>query len=195
MEIIIGKIIDEMKKSDLLTDDEEIVRYGLEIMISKAFFAVIIAVIGLIMGCFAESIIFTISFSLLRQYGGGYHAETRKKCFYSSIITLIAALGIIILAEKVQLFTVPLLIASVISAIYILCKAPIDTFSKPLDEDEIKYYGSRARLITVILITAAVIFWCLKFNDISFTVLTGIIIEAHLMIKGQMKKDRRGANV
>lgn len=81
MEIIIGKIIDEMKKSDLLTDDEEIVRYGLEIMISKAFFAVIIAVIGLIMGCFAESIIFTISFSLLRQYGGGYHAETRKNVF------------------------------------------------------------------------------------------------------------------
>lgn len=195
MEKIIDKIIEEMKKSNTLIDDEEIVRYGLEIMISKAFFAVIIAIIGLIMGCIVESVIFTLSFSLLRQYGGGYHADTRNKCFYLSVITLIAALSIIMFAENFQFLAIPLLMVAIISVIYILCKAPIDTFGKPLDEDEIKYYGGRARVITVILIIAAAIFWLLRLRDISFTVLTGIIIEAYLMIKGQIDKNRSGANI
>ena len=49
MDKIIDKIIKKMKISDSLTDDEEIVRYGLEIMITKMIFAVSIAVVGLLM--------------------------------------------------------------------------------------------------------------------------------------------------
>ncbi len=64
MDKLIDKIVLEMKSSDSLTDDEEIIRAGLEILLSKAFFTAVIAIIGVIMNCFFESIIFTVSFSV-----------------------------------------------------------------------------------------------------------------------------------
>lgn len=187
MEIIINKVMRFISKDkDFNEDKEEIIRYGLEIMITKAVFAFIIVVIGLFMRCFWESAVFAVSFTLLREYGGGYHAETRKKCFVLSILTLVASLSIIKLAESIQILTFPLCGAALISALYILIKAPIDTANKRFDEDEIKVYGKKARLFTVILLVVAVFFWFLKFNDFAFTVLTGIIVEAYLMLKGQI---------
>ncbi len=55
MERLIDKIIDAMKRSDSLTDDEEIVRRGLEIIAIKIFFAVIIIIAGLLLGCFLKA--------------------------------------------------------------------------------------------------------------------------------------------
>lgn len=187
MEIILNKVMTVIAKDNDFDDDEaEVVRYGLEIMITRAFFAVIIAIIGLLMNCFFESILFAVSFSLLREYGGGYHAETRKKCFVLSILTLVAALSIIKLAENFQFLTFPIWGIALISVIYIFFKAPIDTPNKRFDEDEIKIYGRKARLLTFIILVSAALFWILNLSDFAFTVLTGILIQAYLMIKGQI---------
>ena len=186
MDKLLDKIIENMKKNDSLTDDEEVVRFGLEIMIERAIFIVIIMVLGLLTRCFLESIVFAVCFTPLREYGGGYHAETRKKCFVLSILTLIAALSIIKLVESFQFLMFPICGIALISVIYILIKAPIDTPNKRFDEDEIRVYGRKARLLTVILLVAAVLLWILKLGNFTFSILTGIIIQAYLMIKGQI---------
>lgn len=187
MEIILNKVMTFLSKDNDLDEDEaEVVRYGLEIMITRAIFAVVIVVVGILMRCFLESIVFAVSFTLLREYGGGYHAETRKKCFVLSILTLVASLSIIKLAESFQILTLPICIAAFISAIYILLKAPIDTPNKRFDEDDVKIFGRKARLLTVVLLVAAILLWVLKLSDFTFTVLTGIIVEAYLMLKGQI---------
>lgn len=187
MEIIISKAMRFISKDkDFDEDKEEIIRYGLEIMITKTLFAVVIVVIGLLMMCFWESVVFAMSFTLLREYGGGYHAETRKKCFVLSILTLIASLSIIKLAENFQVLTLPICVVAFISVIYILIKAPIDTPNKRFDEDEIRVYGRKARLLTVVLLAVVLLLWILKLSDFAVTVLTGIIVEAYLMLKGQI---------
>lgn len=187
MEIIISKAMRFISKDkDFDEDKEEIIRYGLEIMITKTLFAVVIVVIGLLMMCFWESVVFAMSFTLLREYGGGYHAETRKKCFVLSILTLIASLSIIKLAENFQVLTLPICVVAFISVIYILIKAPIDTPNKRFDEDEIRVYGRKARLLTVVLLAVVLLLWILKLSDFAVTVLTGIIVEAYLMLKGQV---------
>lgn len=187
MEIILNKVMTFLSKdNDLDEDESEVVRYGLEIMITRAIFAFVIVAIGLLMRCFLESAVFAVSFTLLREYGGGYHAETRKKCFVLSILTLVVSLSIIKLAESFQILTLPLCGAALISAIYILIKAPIDTPNKRFDEDDVKIFGRKARLLTVVLWAAAILLWVLKLSDFTFTVLTGIIVEAYLMLKGQI---------
>ena len=187
MEIILDKVMAFISKDDDFDEDEaEVVRYGLEIVITRTFFAIIIAIIGLLMNCFWKGVEFAVSFSLLREYGGGYHAETRKKCFVLSILTLIAALSIIKLTESFQFLTFPFFGIALISVIYILLKAPIDTPNKRFDEDEIKIYGRKARLVTAILLVVSVFLWVFNLSDFAFTILTGIIIQAYLMIKGQI---------
>lgn len=186
MDKLLDSIIENMKKADSLTDDEELIRFGLEVMIEKLFFICIVAILGLLMNCFFESILFTLSFSIMREYGGGYHAETRKKCIVLSILTLVVSLSIIKLAENFQVLTFPICAVAFISAIYILIKAPIDTPNKRFDEDEVRVYGRKARLLTVILLSVALFLWVLKFNDFAVTVLTGIIVQAYLMLKEQI---------
>jgi len=187
MDKLLDKIIENMKKNDSLTDDEEIVRFGLEIMIEKAIFIVIIVAFGLLMRCFFESAVFTVCFTLLREYGGGYHAETKRKCFVLSILTLIVALGSIKLAEHFTVLVFPLFITAFISVIYIFIAAPIDTPNKRFDKDEIKVYGKKARIFTAVLSAAAVVLWLLKLDNFAVAAAVGIIIEAYLMLKGYIK--------
>lgn len=187
MERILNKVMSFiLKNNDLDNDKIEIIRYGLEIVITKLFFIVIILIIGLIMNCIIESVAFAVSLSLLRQYGGGYHADTRKKCLVLSLITLIISLSVIKLAENYQVMILPMCCAAFISFIYILAAAPIDTSNKRFDKDEIRIYGRKSRVLTITFAILSVIFGLLKLYSITFVILTAIITEAYLMLKGQI---------
>lgn len=186
MEKIIDKIIDAMQNSDSLTDDEEIVRRGLEVIAIKIFFAVIIIIVGLLFDCFFESLVFTIAFTSLRQYSGGYHADSQNKCFVMSTLMLIISLGIIKLIKIFPQQILPLGIFTLISIVYVLVAAPIDTPNKRLDKDEIRVYGKRARIFVAVLTITAVVFFFLDLNVFASAVMTGIVMSAYLMLKGQI---------
>lgn len=186
MEQLIDKIIDAMKKSDSLTDDEEIVRRGLEIIGIKIFFAVIIIIAGLLLGCFFESILFTIAFTSLRQYSGGYHADSQRKCFVLSTLMLIISLSVIKVIKIFPQLILPLSIITFISIIYIFAAAPIDTPNKRLDNDEIRVYGKRARIFAAILTITAAVLCFFDINAFASAVMTGIVMNAYLMLKGQI---------
>lgn len=186
MEKIIDKIIDAMKNSDSLTDDEEIVRRGLEVIAIKIFFAVVIIIVGLLFGCFFESVLFTIAFTSLRQYSGGYHADSQNKCFMMSTLMLIISLGIIKLVKIFPQLILPLGIFTLISIVYVLVAAPIDTPNKRLDKDEIRVYGKRARIFAAVLTITAVVLFFLDLNVFASAVMTGIVMSAYLMLKGQI---------
>ncbi len=194
MEKIIDKIIDVMKANDSLTDDEDIVRIGLEIMIMRGIFIIVIAIIGLLMRCFFESIVFTIAFSLLREYGGGSHAKSRKKCFVLSVLMLVEALGIIKLAEYMPFIIIFLVIVSIISVVYVVFSAPIDSENKWLDEDEIRVYGKKARILSLVLTGIYAVLLTLNLNNFACAVMIGIVMEAILMFTGYIQNCRDGAS-
>lgn len=189
MEKIINKII---KICNPLGEDEEIVRYGIEILIMRLIFIVTSLVVGILMKCILETIIFTITFSLLRQYCGGYHASKRVSCLISSTITLIAALVVIKIARNYQQLVIPLIILAVMAVVYIFISAPIDTASKRLDNDECRVYSKRAKCLAILLLALSLILYVLNINSISCTMMTGIIFEGLLMICGYIQNIRNG---
>lgn len=187
MGIMLNKVMSFISKnSDLDNDKAEIIRYGLEIVIAKAIFSIMVIIIGLIMHCFFESLIFAVSLSLLRKYGGGYHATTRRKCFILSNLTLIVSLILIKLAENYQVMILPVWSAALISVIYALVFAPIDTPNKQFDKDEFRLYGKRSKIITVTLMIISVLFWLLNIDVVSLTILMAITAESYLMLKGKI---------
>lgn len=185
MEKITDMLISAMKKRNILIE-EEIVRFGLEIILLKILFLAVIAAVGILMNCFLESIIFTLSFSLLRQYGGGYHAESRRKCFVLSVLMFFIGLFIIRMSESFDVFVIPVAVITFFSIVYIIYAAPIDTPNKRLDSAELRIYGKRTRITVLVLIIIAVIFSYVKAYSFSFSIMTGMIMEAYLMIKGQI---------
>lgn len=195
MEKVVDKIIEKMKISDSLTDDEEIVRYGLEIMITKMIFAISIAIVGLLMKSFFEGVVFTAAYSFIRQYGGGSHAKTRIWCYIRSILTFVAALVIIKATVNMPVLVVPLSVLSVISVVYIFFAAPIDSENKRLDSDEIRVFGRKARIMAALMLLISFVLLLLKLNVFAFSVMTGIVISAFLMVVGQIENYRSGEDV
>ena len=178
-----------MKNKNIMVD-EEVVKYGLEIIFTKVLFAIIIVSIGILTKCFLESIIYTITFSLLRQYGGGYHAETKQKCFVLSALMLICAIFIIKKAQSCDVFIILEAVITFLSVIYIITIAPIDTPSKRLDADELRIYGKRTGITVCILVIIWGICLYIKAYRFSTAIMIGIIMEAYLMLKGQINNKR-----
>lgn len=129
---VINKIISSMKKNISDDIDDEIISYGLEIIITKAVFIAIIIFLGIITKCFPDVIAFIIAFTVIRQYGGGYHADTRIRCFILSVLTLFLDIVMIKLAELGFISMLFLIIITLLSVVYIWIVAPIDTKNKRL---------------------------------------------------------------
>lgn len=189
MKKITDKIFCAMKNKNIVVD-EEVVKYGLEIISTKVLFAIIIVSIGILTKCFLESIIYTITFSLLRQYGGGYHAETKQKCFVLSVLMLICAIFIIKTAQSFDVFIILEVVITFLSVIYIITIAPIDTPNKRLDADELRIYGKRTGITVCILVIILGICLYIKAYRFSTAIMIGIIMEAYLMLKGQINNKR-----
>lgn len=189
MKKITDKIFFAMKNKNIMVD-EEVVKYGLEIIFTKVLFAIIITSIGILTKCFLESIIYTITFSLLRQYGGGYHAETKQKCFVLSVLMLICAIFIIKKAQSCDVFIILEAVITFLSVIYIITIAPIDTPNKRLDADELRIYGKRTGITVCILVIILEICLYIKAYRFSTAIMIGIIMEAYLMLKGQINNKR-----
>lgn len=165
-------------------EEKEIIEYGLYqgflmlINIFTTFF------LGFIFNVFWQSIIFLISYMLLRTYAGGYHANTKNRCYILSVVIMIICFFLINNFELTIKFGVLL---SAISGILIFTLAPVANDVKPLEEVEVKIYKNKARKIFVIEFAIAIIAEMLGQNSIFNTIVLSISTTSILLALGYLK--------
>lgn len=76
-------------------EDKELYSYGFWQGTVLLYNLITVIVIGLLFGMIRESIIFTITYGMIRPYAGGYHARTQLKCYLISVGMMIAVLWLI----------------------------------------------------------------------------------------------------
>jgi len=147
------------QNEEINEEQSEIVRYGLEIVILKVVFLITTLIVGIFMKSFWECLTFMILFMPLRSYAGGYHAQTRIQCFVQSMLTVTIVIGLL---KVIDIYiSVPLFILSLISLPFIWILAPVDTKNKRLDQDERKSFRRKTRIVLIVEITAAIVFYVL----------------------------------
>lgn len=62
-------------------EDKDVCRYGLEIFIDAVLEILSVIVISIFAGNFWHTIVFFLTFLPLRIYAGGYHADTKLRCY------------------------------------------------------------------------------------------------------------------
>lgn len=165
-------------------EEKEIIEYGLYqgflmlINIFTTFF------LGFIFNVFWQSIIFLISYMLLRTYAGGYHANTKNRCYILSVVIMIICFFLIDNFELTMKFGVLL---SAISGILIFTLAPVANDVKPLEEVEVKIYKNKAKKIFVIEFAIAIIAEMLGKNSIFGTIVLSISTTSILLALGYLK--------
>lgn len=191
MDKILDKAIEFLYDNEDEMDEEkaEIIRYGLEILLIKITFFSAALVISLLMHSFLECIIFTALFSGIRSYAGGYHADTRRKCFVLSMLTFCS---VFIILKLIKIFPVILIIIAILAAassVVIFRFAPIDTENKRLDDEEIQIFKKKSRTAVIVELIVAAAAYFLNFKGIMCSVMLSIILAA-LLICIEIKNNR-----
>lgn len=143
---IVNRFFNENDKYPL-----EVYVYGVELLISSLISTVVIFVIGALTKTFFESVIFLISFSLIRVYTGGYHSMTYLKCNIVSALSYIAIVVFLYLITDFIKNPVIMLCGYVLTMFLAIIFAPVKHENKNLTTEEEKKYKTLSLLMITIV--------------------------------------------
>lgn len=140
--IYIADILEQQNK--FMAEDKELYRYGIQQRLNLALNILTTMIIGYLCGMFYSSILFLLSYMLLRSFCGGYHAKTHFRCYIYSIVMITC----ILLAAKHLTFSALIYeILILIGVTVILLLAPVEDQNKTLDSDEKRVFRKKACII------------------------------------------------
>lgn len=149
-----NKVTSFLYYNDYIDSDKyeyDVYLYGFESIIALALNTVSILLIGLLLDRFMHTVVFLLCYYPLRQFTGGYHADTYKKCFFTFVVIFIATIFIAnsLIYEGIKSI---ILLFSVINWTSICLLSPVDHINNILaDEDRIQY-KKKARLIASLVL-------------------------------------------
>lgn len=172
---------------------EVIYAYGMELLISDVLNTVIVLMIALISHTMPAAIIFVAVFMALRQFVGGYHANSHFSCILTLIaVMLIFSYGICNIQEKyVGLFAIGF---AALSLPIIFIVAPVPHPNKPMSEEKGEKLKFKSRILSVFLSISSVMLVIFRFEELSLFVSSGILLSAlaaligYLTISGDERK-------
>ena len=174
-----------LSKGSISENEHELYVYGFFMLLSQLMFFIFTSVLGLILGCFIESIIFYIAFQFIRRYAGGYHASTETRCEIMSSFSLAVCI-VVIRLSKIYDFQTVFLFITIVSATCILFLCPLDTPEKPLTE--FKYFRKISWLILLIISAAIAVSYVFKVKLLFVPLSLSLILESILLVAGKIKK-------
>lgn len=131
--------------------DYEVYLYGFETLIASVLNSVAILLIGLLFDRFIHAIVFLACYCPLRQFAGGYHADTYKRCFLTFIGIFLVT--IFLANNLVNIDLKPLIILfSLLNWASICLLSPVEHINNPLTYTEKIKYKKNARLIVTVIL-------------------------------------------
>ena len=184
MEKIINGICEELVKTQIVSkQDVPIYQYGLKMLLLKVVYIASFIIYALLVGALKETILFLITYSLLRSYSGGYHASSILKCYIVSLSTVISNSVLCKVSITGNLFKADIVLL-ILSSIFIFLFSPVDNLEK-------KVYGYRAKICVVCCFTLFIVFNMLNITQtMAIAVNNAVVLESVMMILG-MKKNLR----
>lgn len=178
-----------LKRKEIIHENMELYNFGLKILIAYAIECVFVVLLSLIFDHIISGFIYIILFAKIRDYSGGYHANTYLGC-----ITGFSIIYMILLIIK-KLFPFKLLIFLFIVSLFgLIVISPVEHPNKNMEfvnKNEIKL-----KLCKLLVFEAVLTLFIGVFNtDIIATIcLTNIIVFILAVIQKFINIERRMSN-
>ncbi|MDO5398598.1 MAG: accessory gene regulator B family protein [bacterium] len=169
------------------SEDVDICRYGIEMFIICILEMCAILFVSIILGNFFETIIYLVGFIPIRIYAGGYHANTRLRCFIM-LLAVYAIFSITNTHELLQQYRIYALIISFINILAVYLWAPLENENKSVNANERKYYRKKSLIFSVIGFIIAIIIISVNFcNTYTQAFLLGLSTALLALFAGKIK--------
>ena len=171
-------------KEAVSIDEKELYEFGIFHLLLNIIDTVSILLLALLFREVISTVFYIICFCTLRRYAGGYHAKTVFTCY---LLTLTAALGMLVLLKQFD-FIAPVQFAIwFISGMIILLFSPIQNVNKILDDIEKVIYQKRTIITWLIQTIGMVLLYWLDFSNCFEAILISHVYVAISMIVGKMR--------
>lgn len=170
----------------ILNDEIDIVSYGLFTIISKIMYGIISLILGVLFGCWLESIFFYICFLFVKKYTGGFHAKTEIRCFFISTLSILLSISTIFVSKNSFSLTVTIFVLSIVFSIAIALLAPVPSKERMLDENECRRYRKVATMRVIILLITNLMMLILGLKNFCLSASIAIILACTLLIIGKL---------
>ena len=188
-----NKLLQYLIKADVIDKSEDALayyKYGLEITISSLLNIILIVSIGIISGQLIESMIFLICFVPLRQFTGGYHANSYFKCNVLFSVLFIILLTIYNLTvTRISFYGCILML--VFSITIFLSECPVEHPNKPLTDLQKKKNKYLSIILGLLYGAIGVMSKVLSYN-IGVLFLYTLVLISLLVIVATFQKIRKG---
>ena len=166
------------KRNVVDEEDIEVIRFGLELILTQCIVFLLVLCLGLFLDCFWETIAFFLVLVILKKFSGGYHANTFFKC---SMLTVVNYLLVIYISNYLY-FWISILLLTVGFFVIYLYSPRIDHLSKL----ETSKYHDYSIIIYCLFTTFSIVCYLSSFimlsNTISltlFSIVFMIVLKVH----------------
>ena len=169
-------------------DDIDKCKYGIDLFISSFLEIISILAIAAFLGNFIETVLLFVFFVPLRIYAGGYHADTKLKCFIISLVMYGFSYTLANITPS-EMFVLINIIGTLFSLIMVLIMAPIIHINKNVNDIERRNYRKISIEICLVETTIILLLTMTIPKNIIVTYLTvGQVSVAISMLAAILKK-------
>lgn len=181
-------ITQNLFKNKVISDDEkELYDYGLFMIISYVAFFIIAMLFGIALHIPFSSLLFYISFCLIRNFAGGIHANSEIKCdIITTVSILISEILIKIFIDYglVSFAFVMLIISSVCLCVF----KPVTTSQKEISQKEKLHFHKNVIVLTVLALIISTMSMILGIYSITIAFSIGLSLASILLIFGKVQQ-------
>lgn len=186
---MLNKISEKIAYMFFEKDDENLDEYiyGIELFFCSSLCTVLMVIIGFLTNSLVESIVFMISFSVLRVFSGGYHSDSFLICNISTLF--IYGINILIFKHLFDYLVTPFVYITVfvITVILVVLFSPVKNDNNPLEENDYAKCKIKACITaTVEISTFFLLFYVFKFESIAIMISTFLFVDI-LIVLGLFK--------
>lgn len=167
--------------NDIVSDENrDAYIYGLELLIPQILFYIGLLVISLFTKTLLLSLLFVVTYKVLRQYTGGFHCKSAEACLVVSV--LIYLILLLLFYFHSTIVDMLLITASIIASAIIFRFSPIEDKNKLLDDIEKRKCRRLSIIVAITAISLTVISFFLNFKEIFYAIAWSLSADAVLIL-------------
>lgn len=179
-----------VKANAIKIEDRELYSYAMYSFLFAMAPLMLTMIIGIFMHMFLESILFILPFVIIRKFSGGFHLKSPTVCIFVSTGIIISFLCLIKLVLNHGVYW-PVMTATVLCAVQLFIKSPIDSEARKLSEREVVVFGIIARCFVVLALALVTILALSQRYAIAVPICFGVILSGVLQLPCYFKSKNK----